>query len=340
LDLTQVRLFTLQLSVLFSSGVPILKSLDAIAISDLPGLSPCASELRRTLEGGWPLSNAMRSLPNAFDETLVGLVRLGERTGSLGLTLHEATRRCERLLDSGKKLTQALIYPAVVLMVSLGMLAFLCFYMLPRFIPIFSSFHVDLPWPTRLLMGIVSLRGFALVVLLAVAVAVTVLLRGDHPAIRLLRQRVLFDTPVLGRYNRLTACADLCGDLSLMLRSGMILSEALDLLSRHAGWTDLSLALARTRQRMLEGDDFIAALRAEKSVPAIIVGTLAASGESGQPDRLLRSLSVLLAEEAETIRLRLTSLLEPLLILFMGVVVGFVMLGCFLPVYKLIGTEL
>lgn len=340
LDLAQVRLFTLQLSVLFSSGVPLLQSLEAIAIADLAGLSPCAGELRAKLEKGWALSAAMRSLPNAFDETLVGLVRIGERAGSLAATLQEATHRCERLLDSGQRLKQALVYPAVVSLVSGGMLVFMAYYMLPRFLPIFASFHISLPWPTRLLVSLVSAKVFGLLLLSLFALALVLLARGKHPWVVAARQGILFDTPLLGRYNRLTAWADLCADLALMLRSGMLLSEALTLLERQTTWIELAQALKRTRRRLVQGDEFIAAMAAEPAISRLVVGTLAAARESGQDERLLRSLARLLAEEAETLRVRLTSLFEPALIAFMGGVVGFILLACFLPVYQLIATDL
>lgn len=340
LDLAQARLFTLQLSVLFSAGVPLLQSLEAMAVADLEGLSPCAGELRAKLERGWALSAAMRGLPNAFDETLVGLVRMGERSGSLALTLQEATRRYERLLDSGQRLKQALVYPAVVCLISGAMLVFMAYYMLPRFLPIFASFHIALPWPTRLLVSLVSAKILALLLLSLLAVGLVLLARGEHAGLVAARQWLLFSSPLLGRYNRLTAWADLCADLALMLRSGMLLTEALALLEQQATWTDLAQALRRTRRRMIEGDEFNEAMRAEPAISRLVVGTLAAARESGQNERLLDSLAGLLAEEAETLRVRLTSLFEPVLVAFMGGVVGFILLACFLPVYQLIATEL
>ena len=340
LDLTQLRLFTLQLGVLFSSGVPILQSLDAIALADLPGLSPCALGLRAKLERGWTLSAAMNSFPDAFDQTLVRLVYMGEKTGSLSVTLREGTRRCERLLDSRKKLQQALTYPAVVLVVASSMLCFMAYYMPPRFLPMITSFNVTLPWPTRVLMAINDHRILTLVLALAAAGSLATVILSSHSWARGVRQFLLFKTPLLGPYNYSSMIADLCGDLALMIRSGMTLTSALDLLSKQVRSDELGQALKVTRSRMLNGESFVEALASHPASPALLVSTLEAGQESGKLESLLESLRTLLAEESETLRERMTSLLEPLLVAFMGLVVGFVLLACFLPIYQLISTEL
>lgn len=340
LSLAQTRLFTLQFSVLLSSGVPIVSSLDAMAVADVPGLSHSADYLARKLERGWTLSAAMSSLPDAFDQTTVGLIKLGEQTGGLAASLREATRRTERLLLARNKLQQALTYPAAVLVVASGMLAFLCYYMLPRFLPIFASFDVELPWPTRLLVALTSLRAPALVACFGVLAGAGLVARSSHPTAALLRTRLLFDLPLLGRYNRTTACADLCSDLGLMLRAGMSLTGALRLVARSVSDPRLSEALDRTRSRVLQGEVFVEALGHQRAVPTFLVGTLAAGVETGRLSALLGSLARLLVEESDLLRERLTLLLEPLMIAFMGLVVGFVLLACFLPLYRLITVEL
>lgn len=340
MNLAQLRIFTLQLAVLFSSGVPILQSLEAIAMSDLPGLSPCSTNLMTRLERGWSLSQAMATMPDAFDETLVRLVYLGEKTGKLSSILSAVTKRYERNLDSRKKLVQATTYPAVVFLVATGMLMFLCYYMLPRFLPIFSTFGVGLPWPTRVLVSLTSHQTLVLVILAAMLAGLAYLSQSTHPKVRNVREFVVFDTPVIGSYNRANLYADMCADLALMIASGMNLATGLDLLAKQSTSVKLSTALRSTRTNMLNGESFTEALGSQTAVPPLLVSTLEAGSESGEIEKLLLSLHKVLTEEADTLRERMTGLLEPLMICFMGLVVGFVLLACFLPIYRLIATQL
>jgi type IV pilus assembly protein PilC len=334
----EARLFTLQLSVLISAGIPILPSLHAMAKADSPGLGHAADFLASRLASGWSLSKSMQDLPDAFDKATIGLVTVGESTGKLHSVLNEATQRNERLLKSGQKLQAALVYPAVVVLVAVVMLIFMAGYLLPRFLVIFESFDLEMPLPTRIIMGLTKLQVPLFFVGLLMVAGVMAMLGGKHPKAIALRTYLLYDTPGLGGYNRSTMLSDLSLDLSLMLTAGLNLTEALRLCRASVGDHRLAEALDRIRQQMVDGEDFLNALAGQDRLPPVFVSTIKAGADSGELPRLLTCLGRLTAEDADFQREHLSSLLEVFMLAFMGLVVGFVLLACFLPIYKVVGS--
>ncbi len=334
------RLFTLQLSVLLSSGVPILPGLHAMAKSDSPGMSHSADFLAQRLAGGQPLSQAMKSLPDAFDPATVGLVKVGEATGKLHVVLAEASKRDERLLQSAQKLQAALLYPAVVMGVALLMLAFMAGYLLPRFLVVFESFDLEMPLATRLVMGLGHSRPFTWMLLALGVTGLLIPMMGNHPRAVAARSYLLFDSPFLGFYNRTTMLSDLCLDLSLMLTVGLSLTESLALCRVSLKDPRLAEVLRLIQERIKEGQSFLEALASQDRLPGVFVSTIKAGADSGRLPGLLSCLGRLLAEEADFQRDRLTTLLEVAMLAFMGVVVGFILLACFLPIFTVIGSQL
>ncbi len=340
LSLRDERMFTLQLSVLLAAGVPILKSLEAMARTEDSSICKGAKRLAYKLATGWTLADSMLQLDNAFDRTTVSIVKVGENTGRLSDALKEASRRCERVLMSRTKLLQAITYPAAVFGVSILMLMFLSCYMLPRFLPIFTAAGASIPWPTKVLLFVTKFRLYLLLLLLVMVSVVAVVIWAPHPTLTKLRTKMMLKFPFIGGCNRLITCADICADLALLLRSGIPMTEALDTISRTDLENPLYAALQRVRGKLLQGEPFIEALEGEYEIPAVFVSTLAAGGESGQVSELLDSLGEILREQAEHSQERLLTLLEPFMLGFMGVVVGFVLLGCFLPIYRMLTVSL
>jgi type II secretory pathway component PulF len=302
-------------------------------------ISEVADELAARLQSGFSLSRSMATFPDAFDLTTVSLVRLGEKTGALAHTLEEGQRRLERIVTARKRLKEALFYPVAVLVVTGVMLVFLIYYMLPRLLPVLTSFHVALPWPTRVLIGLDHHRWLVLGLFWLAVLALGAAVRSEHPELVRVREALARSLPGFGEFYQATLYTQICRDLALMLETGFAMLDAFDLIRRQFQQRWLRESLEATRRGIIRGDSLAEAFSGA-GFPHLFVSTIKAGGESASLPKLLGSLAGLLEQRVEASRDRFLSLIEPMLVAGLGVVVGFVVLGCFLPIYSLISSPL
>lgn len=329
----------LQLSVLFGAGVDIVTSLNAISRAEAVRVSEVADELVGRLQSGFSLSRSMATFPDAFDLTTVSLVRLGEKTGALARTLEEAQRRLERIVTARKRLKEALFYPMAVLAVTGLMVVFLVYYMLPRLLPILASFRIALPWPTRVLIGLEHHRWLVLCLFWLLILALGAALRSEHSEVVRVREALARSLPGFSEFYHATLFTQISRDLALMLETGFTMLDAFDLIGKQFKQRWLRESLEATRRGIIRGEALGEAFRGA-DFPHLFVSTIEAGGESASLPNLLGSLADLLEQQVEASRDRFFALVEPMLVGGLGVVVGFVVLGCFLPIYSLISTPI
>ena len=321
-----------QTSTMMEAGLGLVNSLDVLANTHEGQLGVVAEYLLKRLEEGHSLSAAIRSHPS-FDPTMWQTIRAGEESGKLAAILRRLADRLERLERIFMQLRSALTYPAVLMTVSLLMVTGLMWYMVPQFLAILVGLGGELPLPTRIL---VFMSGPALK---------TALLLSLPPAIWLLfgdgtREWLLYESPGLGACNRDLVLNTLCTDLDLLLDSGVPLDRALRVVTAPVRCRRFRKSLERIHQSVCEGVCLAEAFEETGVFPGVMIAMIQVGEVTGRRTEALKRAAHLLEQDFETRITRLLSLLEPMILLFLGCLVGFVVLACLLPIYQLVTLQL
>jgi type IV pilus assembly protein PilC len=343
IDLLGTARFASSMGVMLGAGIGVVRALDIVAHSDPdPKVSLAADQSARNVESGMQLSTSLAKLNGAFDGVFVRMIMAGESSGDLSKVLLSLAEDAGRRHRQSSAVKQALAYPAVIFGVSMAMTAFMVYYMLPRFLTFFNDLGSNLPWPTRVLMFIVfnptitygvPVSGFALLM------AGNYLHHNPRQG-RVVKEFLKYRLPVIGTANRLLSLSAFCQHLSLMGNNGVGLVEALKILERGSGSPNLDEAVARTRKAVLDGNRLSEAMAMEPVFPKLMVTCVASAEEGSNLYAELARTSKMLGEEAESKLDAILPMLEPLLMGLMGMIVGFIVLATFLPIYQLVSTKI
>lgn len=332
----EARLITLQLSVLLNAGVGIERSLLALRTTEMGRIRQFAEGVWLRLERGRSLAQAMSAETDSFGQVSISLVEAGEKTGRLVHCLRELSARLDKLHHARSRLIGALSYPLGILVGGSLLVVFMSTFMLPKFMEAVGSMLQTPPWPTRVLLAIADLGEYLAAAFLLALCSIPWLL-SDVPAAKKLRAWCLYDSPILGKINSLSDLARVNLDFALMLDAGLTVETSMHVL-RPASPV-LAEAIPLSLDHLRRGESLSKALQLG-GFPRSMVAIVAVGEESGSLSQLLNLQGRLLEEEVERRQQDFTKLIEPLAMLALGVAVGFVMLGCFLPVYKLVEVNL
>jgi len=330
--------FTRQLATLQSAGLTLVESLDAL-IEQAANVrfKKIVTDIREQVTHGSSLADAMALHPAQFDEMYVSLVRAGEASGALGETLTQLAEFNERRQRQRSKVTAAMIYPAIMTVVGSGVLVFLMGYVVPKTQAMFEDMNQALPLPTVILLAVSDFLTNWWVPLAVVAVVALFALRQYA---RTERGRKRLDTlrlsaPVFGPLYRTAAIARFAGALGTLLAGGVELVAALRITEKAVGNAALAGAVDRAIVNITEGETIAEPLRQSGMFPPVVTQMIAAGEKSGALERMLEKISEAYEFEVETTVTALTSMVEPVLILVMGTVVGFIVLAILLPIFEL-----
>lgn len=337
LDSNEARLAVLELSVFLNSGIPLSVALSSMTRSEFPAVSLFAEGVLKRIESGQPLSRAVEATSGSLGPVALSVIRAGEQTGRLARVLSELSARMDRLHRSRSQLISALSYPAGILVVTGLMVFFMTTYMLPRFLLAAGPALKDPPWPTLLLMKVAS-SGAPLTLLLLVAACSVPWFMSEVPAAERARNWVLYESPLIGSIGHSAEMARLCGDLALLLDSGMNLDRALKILT--PGDPRLAQSLKDVTRSLHHGETFSQAVCQAQAFPRLFEAFIAVGEETGTLPKLLRTQAEILDADTEHRTNETIRLVEPAALAVLGAVVGFVVLGCFLPIYQLVSDNL
>lgn len=346
----QLTTFTRQLSTLQDAGLPLLRSLQILEQQQKPGLlKNVLMDVTEEVEGGSSLSDAMNKNPRAFNTLYVKMVAAGEIGGVLDVILQRLAEFMEKAQRLKRKVIGAMIYPAMVITVAIFIVTGIMYFIIPKFQSIFADFGVQLPKLTVMLTqtsawvagnyptpGAMMLPGAVYVVFgIPVVVILFKLLRKTSPGRAVLDRLVLF-IPVLGKLVRKTSVARFTRTLGTLIAAGVPILEAITITKETSGNYVFEKALGKVHDSIREGETFAEPLRESKVCDAIVVNMIDVGEETGDMDTMLLKIADNYDEEVDTAVASLVSLIEPLLVVFLGGVVGTIVVAMFLPLVAMI----
>lgn len=330
--------FTSELAVMVDTGITLSTALGHIREqAENPSLARVVDDLKAAVEAGEDFSAALARHPKIFDKTYIQLVKASEASGSLGAMLERLVEQGRRELDSGGKVRSALAYPLVMLVASIAASVFLLAYVFPKFTPIFSGRGITLPLPTRIMITIsYALTNFWYLILLAAGLMVgglVWLVKSNWG--RRFTDRMKLNAPVLGPMFRKAAISRSIRTLSTMLSSGVPMLQAIRLCGQVSGNMLYEDDWNSVAEGVTEGQQLHERMMTLTRFPKSLVQMIAAGEQTGRLGSVLNRLSDFYDRELENSIKTTTTLLEPIMVCFMGVVVGSIAMALLLPIFTL-----
>ena len=339
----QLVAFTRQLSTLQDAGLPILRSLQILEEQQKPGLMKAIiGGVADEVEGGGTLSDAMSQYPKAFDKLYVNMINAGEAGGVLDIILSRLADFMEKAAKLKKKVIGAMIYPGVVISIAVGIVSMIMIFVIPKFEQIFKDFKTDLPGITMVLLKVsrwfAQQYGWAYV--LFSPIMFTVLYRlvriseGGKYATDLIKLKI----PILGSILGKTAIARFTRTLGTLISAGVPILDAINITKETCGNEVYSRALLKVHDAIREGESMADPLRATKVCDALVVNMVDVGEETGDLDKMLIKIADNYDSDVDVLVGSLISILEPVMVVILGVIVGFIVVALFAPMIALIQT--
>jgi type IV pilus assembly protein PilC len=337
--LQELATFTQQMANLLKSGMPLTVALNSMTHLESKGIPAEVSRgLKQEVTEGRGLSDAMAKQPRIFSDLYVNMVRAGEQSGSLVEVLRRMADHFNQFADVQAKFKSALIYPAMVCCVGAGIIAFFMFFMMPKFMEIFSGFQVALPLPTRMLMGFSNflihyywLIGFVLIVLVILFKRFQASTEGARKI-----DEWKMSAPVVGKVVKLNLFGQFARTLGTLLQNGVPVLTALKITEQVLPNQLIKEAIAKTREAVTDGKTLAQPLAQSKLFPQLMVDLVRIGEETGDVPGALNNLADTFESELEIGLRVMTQLIEPLMIIVMAIVVGFLLISILLPLFRLI----
>jgi type II secretory pathway component PulF len=337
--LQELATFTQQLANLIQSGMPLTVALNSMTHLESKGISADVSrELKQEVTEGKSLSDAMAKQPRVFSDLYVNMVRAGEQSGSLVEVLRRMASHFQQFAEVQAKFTSALIYPAMVCCVGIGIIAFFMFFMMPRFTLIFEGFAIQLPLPTRMLVAFSQFLiryWWLLVALVIVAIILFKRFQSSAEGGRRLDAWKM-KAPVFGKVIKLNLFGQFARTLGTLLQNGVPVLTALKITEQVISNHIVKEAIAKTRDAVTDGKTLAQPLEQSKVFPQLMVDLVRIGEETGDVPGALNNIAGTYEGELQIALRVMTTLIEPVLIIVMAVIVGFLLLSIFLPLFRLI----
>jgi type IV pilus assembly protein PilC len=334
-----VTFFTRQLATMLKSGVPLLQSFDIVARGHSnPRFSRLMQDIKGKVESGSSLSQAFREHPQHFDNLYCNLIAAGETAGMLDAILERLATYKEKILAIKGKIKSALFYPLSVIVVAIVVVWVIMVFVVPAFKQVFASFGADLPAPTLMVIAIsdffVKYWWLVAVVIFGALTAMAFLFKRSVP-FRMAADRLILKIPVIGPVLEKAAIARWTRTLSTMFAAGVPLVESLDAVGGAAGNYVFANATKRIQTDVSTGTSLTNAMASTKLFPTMVLQMTQIGEESGSLDGMLGRVADFFEREVDEAVAALSSLLEPLIIVFLGVVIGGLVIAMYLPIFKL-----
>lgn len=338
-----LALFTRQFAVLFNSGMSMVRSLEALMIQnqrDKLGLT--IETMARDIKGGFSLSRALAKHPDIFSPVYVSLVKAGEMAGALGEVLDRLASLMERDNALRKKVSASLTYPMFVLFFAVIVVVGLVLYIFPQFMNVFQGMNVELPIFTKILIWLVD-TALNPVVMILFLIGVTFVWLGTTyyvktPRGRRVRDTIILELPIIGPINKKTVISRFCRTLGTLIASGVPVVHSLEIVGRAVGNDVVASMLDDVKSGLKAGLRLSQPMMESRLFPPIVSNMVAVGEETGNLAALMEKLADYFDQEVEYSLSSFASVIEPIMILGLGLIIGFILLAVFMPIYGLVSN--
>ncbi|MBU1086988.1 MAG: type II secretion system F family protein [Candidatus Omnitrophica bacterium] len=334
----ELVIFSRQLATMVNAGIPLVQSLDILSEQmDSITFRNVVTTIRSDVESGSSLSAALEKHPKVFSMLYTNMVRAGETSGMLDEILERLAGYLEKSGSLARKVKSAMVYPAVVSLMAVGITLVLLLKVIPTFKEIFASLGGTLPMPTQILINISdTLQAyFIYCVALVVGVGFAVAKLVQTPQGKLRFDQLKLGLPVFGPLLRKVAVARFSRTLSTLIRSGVPILGALEIVGKTSGNVVIEAAVESARVGIREGESISSPLAKSKAFPPMVTRMISVGEESGELEKMLTKIADFYEDQVDAAVSGLTSLIEPLIIAFLGIVVGSIVIAMFLPIFKI-----
>jgi type IV pilus assembly protein PilC len=336
----ELAIFTRQFSVMIDAGLPLVQCLEILASQqENRTFQKILNSVRASVEGGATLSASMRQHEKVFDSLYHNMVEAGETGGILDTILQRLSSYIEKNVKLKRAVKSAMIYPVAVLGIAGGVITLLLWKVVPVFVDLFNGMDVELPLPTRIVIALSrfvgSIYGLMLLILLIVSGVVIKLWYGT-PAGRFTLDALLLRMPVVGMVLRKIAVARFTRTLGTLISSGVPILEGLDITARSSGNAVVEKAIKETRKAVEAGRSLVDPLKETDVFPGMVTQMIGVGEQTGAMDAMLQKIADFYEDEVDAAVKDMLTAIEPIMIVFLGVVVGGVVISMYLPLFSLI----
>lgn len=335
----ELVLFSRMMATFIRAGIPILDGIEVVrqqAVSTL--FRRTLDDVAIQLRNGEQLSTALISHPRVFSRLYVDMIVAAEATGELDAILDQLARYLERAEATSRRLRQAMLYPGIVMAMAFVVIAILTTVVLPSFVALFEDFDAELPLPTQIMMAVGSFGGSYGIQTVGVIVGLVLFLAlvRDTRLVRRIRQRVILHLPVVGGIVKLGIETRFARTLGILLRAGVPIARAFDIATTGTGNGNYVRRLAPVRERLLSGDGITEPLKASGLFGSLLIQMIKVGEETGTLDRYLDQAAEFMDDDLDYRTKQMVTIIEPMLILGVALVVGFVALSVVTPMYGIL----
>ncbi|MBC8287999.1 MAG: type II secretion system F family protein [Nitrospinae bacterium] len=333
-----VVIFTRQFSTMVDAGLPLVQCLDILGKqADNPTFGETILKVKGNIEVGNNLSESMKKFPHVWDTLYSNLVEAGEVGGILDIILRRLAEYIEKAEALKKKVKAAMVYPGAIVSVAFVVVAFLMIFVIPAFAAMFEGGGKALPGPTQIVMNVSSFFQNQWWVMLGGGITFFFVFKKVYATERgnIEIDRIALKLPVFGMLIRKVSVAKFTRTLGTLISSGVPLIEGLDICARTSGNKIVELAVFKTIEAIKEGETIAAPLSREDVFPPMVIQMIDVGEASGSLDKMLAKIADFYDEEVDAAVEGLTAMLEPMLMVFLGIVVGFIVVAMYLPIFKM-----
>lgn len=337
----KVALFTRQFSVMLDAGLPLVQCLEILSEQqELPHFGEMLNKVRSDVEGGASLAEAMRRQPKAFDDLYVNMVAAGEAGGILDVILQRLSIYLEKAVKLKNQVKSAMMYPVTVIVIAIGVVWLILWKVIPVFAQLFAGLGGQLPALTRWVVAasdfVASYSWLIMLAVVALYFAIRAYYRTEKG--RRVIDAMLLRMPILGDILRKIAVARFCRTLSTLTSSGVPILDGLEITAKTAGNSIIEDAIMLTRRSVEEGKTLSGPLGETKVFPPMVVQMINVGEQTGALDQMLSKIADFYEDEVDTAVAGMVKLLEPIMIVVLGAIIGTIVAAMYLPLYTILGS--
>lgn len=335
-----IVIFTRQFATMIDAGLPLVQALDILSSQvENKTLGKTLAQVKVDVESGATYADALKKHPRIFSELYVNMVAAGEAGGILDTILNRLAAYIEKAMKLKKKVKGAMVYPAVVTSIAVLVIAIIMIFVVPTFSKMFAQLGGTLPWPTRLIIGMSNfIAGIGGLLVAGAIVAVVVFLvqfrrteKGKY-----LTDRILLKLPIFGVLLNKVAVAKFTRTLGTLVSSGVPILDGLEITAKTSGNKVIEYAIDEVRKGVVGGKTLAEPITKAKVFPPMVTHMIAVGESTGALDAMLAKIADFYDDEVDAAVSNLTAMMEPMLMVFLGGTVGFIVVAMYLPIFKLI----